>query len=308
MKVSVVMSVFNGQDYVAAAIDSILAQDMPDFECIVINDGSQDATADILAACTDPRVRVVALPANTNHGIGLSIGLAAAQGDYIAIFDADDVAMPQRLSTQSVFLDANPDVHILGSRGIRVALTLDNEIDRPAHPTDDATIKARLLLMNGSSLLHPTTMIRSTFIRQNNLWYLPRKMSVDTAFWIKCVAKGAKFHTLEQPLIYKRRHGANVTLVNKPAWEPEKVSLRVELLGMYFPELTGSEVHSLAVLMGGGSTVKLSEICAAITAGNKALQEQRSFYGESKAQLRSILQKYLSDWMRTLADPASAQR
>jgi len=151
-------------------------------------------------------------------------------------------------------------------------------------------------------MLHPTTMIRSTFIRQNNLWYLPRKLSVDTAFWIKCVAKGAKFHTLEQPLIYKRRHGANVTVVNKAVWEPEKISLRVELLGMYFPQLTGSEVHSLAVLMGGGTSFQLSQICAAIAAGNKAMLEQRSLFGESKSHLRSILQKYLAGWMQLLTN------
>jgi hypothetical protein len=228
-----------------------------------------------------------------------------ARGEYLAIFDADDVAFPRRLSTQAKFLDENPDIDILGSRGIRVAQTLDHEIDRPAHPADDATIKALLLLMNGSSLLHPTTMLRGSFIRDNKLWYQPRKMSVDTAFWIKCVAKGAKFHTLEQPLIYKRRHDGNVTLLNKLEWEPEKTPLRIELLSMYFPELTGSEVRSLAVLMGNSPSFHLSEVCAAIAAGNKAMLEQRSLFGESKPHLRSILQKNVAGWMQSLAKTAN---
>ena len=297
------MSVFNCRKYVAAAIDSILAQDMPDFECIVVDDGSNDGTANILAAYDDERVRIISLPVNTNHGVAQNLGIGAAQGEYLAMMDADDVAFPQRLAVQARFLDEHPEIDMVGARCIRVAETLDREIDRPAHPVDDAIIKARLLLMNGSSLLHPTTMVRSSFVRDNNLWYLPRKMSVDTAFWIKCVAKGVRFHALEQPLIYKRRHGENVTVRHRNTWEPEKTSLRVELLGMYFPELTGSEVKSLALLMESGRSLHFVELCSAIAAGNKALREVRSFFGESRPHLHAILRDYIARAVSVLSGP-----
>ncbi|MCW1908063.1 MAG: glycosyltransferase family 2 protein [Candidatus Saccharibacteria bacterium] len=116
MKLSVVLPTYNGANYLALALDSILTQTYTDFELLVINDGSTDKTASILAAYAkkDKRLHVITQPnkglvASLNHGIEL------ASGEYIARHDDDDVSHPERFMKQVAFLDSHPDVAIVGS-------------------------------------------------------------------------------------------------------------------------------------------------------------------------------------------------
>jgi glycosyltransferase involved in cell wall biosynthesis len=101
--VSVVLPVYNGARTVGRAIDSILGQGLADLEVLVVNDGSTDSTADVLAARGDPRMRIL-----TQENLGLvaalNRGIAAARGRYVARMDADDEALPQRLERQVAFL------------------------------------------------------------------------------------------------------------------------------------------------------------------------------------------------------------
>jgi hypothetical protein len=114
-RVSVVMAVHDGEQYVGAAIDSILAQQLGDLELIVVDDGSTDRSAEIVRERRDPRVRVITNDRNLGLAPSLNLGLAEARGEFIARLDADDVAMPQRLARQVAFMDANPSVALLGS-------------------------------------------------------------------------------------------------------------------------------------------------------------------------------------------------
>jgi glycosyltransferase involved in cell wall biosynthesis len=116
-KVSIVMTAYNAEKYVRAALDSILAQTFRDFEFIIVDDGSTDATPDILAtyARSDPRVRILRNEKNLSVPASANRGFAAARGDYIARMDADDVSFPERLEKQVAFLDAHPDFIMVGS-------------------------------------------------------------------------------------------------------------------------------------------------------------------------------------------------
>jgi glycosyltransferase involved in cell wall biosynthesis len=114
--ISVVMGVFNGASTLAATLDSILGQAEGDFECIVVDDGSTDATATILAeyAARDPRVRVIR-QANAGLTRVLITGCAAARGTYIARHDAGDLSDPRRFELQRRALDADPAVVFVSS-------------------------------------------------------------------------------------------------------------------------------------------------------------------------------------------------
>jgi glycosyltransferase involved in cell wall biosynthesis len=114
-RVSVVMAVYNGAAYLKPAIDSVLAQTFPDFELIVVNDGSTDASRDIVLAAGDRRIRLLDNPRNLGLTPSLNRGLEAARGEFIARLDADDVATPDRLARQVAFLDRNPDIALVGS-------------------------------------------------------------------------------------------------------------------------------------------------------------------------------------------------
>ena len=112
--ISVVMSVYNGETYLRAAIDSILSQTFSDFEFIIINDGSTDNTRDILESLSDPRVRLFN---QENIGLTKSLnrGLKQSKGRYIARMDADDISCPHRFEKQFDFLEKNNDYAVVGS-------------------------------------------------------------------------------------------------------------------------------------------------------------------------------------------------
>jgi len=108
-RVSIVMPVFNEAALLPATLDSVRRQSLTDFECVVVDDGSTDATPQILAeyAAQDARFRIVTQP---NGGISnaLNAGLAAARGDWIARLDGDDLMLPNRLERQLAFAAAEP--------------------------------------------------------------------------------------------------------------------------------------------------------------------------------------------------------
>jgi glycosyltransferase involved in cell wall biosynthesis len=114
--ISVVMGVYNGASTLAATLDSILGQTERDFECIVVDDGSTDATPEILVgyAARDPRVRVIR-QANAGLTLALIAGCAAARGAYIARHDAGDLSDPRRFGLQKRALDADPAVVFVSS-------------------------------------------------------------------------------------------------------------------------------------------------------------------------------------------------
>lgn len=114
--ISVVMGVYNGASTLAATLDSILGQTEGDFECIVVDDGSTDATPAILAeyAARDPRIRVIR-QANAGLTRALIAGCAAARGVYIARHDAGDLSDPRRFALQKQALDADSSVVFVSS-------------------------------------------------------------------------------------------------------------------------------------------------------------------------------------------------
>lgn len=114
-KVTVLMSVYNGEKYLYEAIDSILNQTFKDFEFLIINDGSTDGIADILKSYEDPRIKIINNEKNIGLTKSLNVGLKMVKGKYIARQDADDISMPERLEKEVVFLDNNKNVGLVGT-------------------------------------------------------------------------------------------------------------------------------------------------------------------------------------------------
>src|SRR5262249_26568566 len=114
-----IMSVFNGEPFLQAALESIFRQTFSDFEFIIIDDGSTDRSATIIDAYCDQRVILVR---QKNRGIAtsLNLGLSIAHGEYIARQDADDISHPERFGLQLEFLDAHPNVAVLGTAGLLI--------------------------------------------------------------------------------------------------------------------------------------------------------------------------------------------
>lgn len=119
-EISVVMGVFNGAESLSATIDSVLLQRDADLEFIVVDDGSDDGSANLLDAigARDPRIKVIRQPANQGLTVALRDGCAAARGTFIARQDCGDLSLPNRLRRQGEVLRASPDVALLAG-GVR---------------------------------------------------------------------------------------------------------------------------------------------------------------------------------------------
>ena len=146
MKVSVIMAVYDGERYIRRShIDSILSQTFNDFELLIVNDGSTDRTKDILKEYDDPRIRIFS---QSNKGCIAArlLAIKNARGKYLAIMDADDIALPERLSKSVAYLDSHNDVVLVGTGYItRNELTGSERIDIP--PTDDHVLRKMFITL-----------------------------------------------------------------------------------------------------------------------------------------------------------------
>lgn len=117
--ISVVMPIYNVEDFVGQAVQSVLDQSFTDFELICVDDGGSDRSMDIVRSFSDPRIRIVSQP---NRGLAgaRNTGIAEARGEFVGLLDSDDIWHPEKLTLHYIHLMANPDVGVsyAGSRMI----------------------------------------------------------------------------------------------------------------------------------------------------------------------------------------------
>lgn len=206
--VSVVMSVYNGAAHLAEAMESILTQNFTDFEFIIIDDGSTDETPAIIAAHDDARIKACRNDENMGLTRSLNIGLDHARGKYIARMDADDISLPNRFARQVEYLDAHPEVAVLGTAYETMTDTGRYEVTpytRNEH--------LRALELFNPPFAHPTVMVRSDFFIRHNLRYDPAyRFSQDYELWSRLFAlKDAFCSNLTEPLLRYRMHCGRIT-------------------------------------------------------------------------------------------------
>src|SRR4051812_33946165 len=114
-RVSVLLPVFNGVGVVHDAIRSVLNQTFSDLELVIVDDGSTDATSELISRIPDGRLKIVRHGQNRGIVDALNSGLSAASGDLIARLDADDIARPDRIQKQVSYLEAHPRVGLLAT-------------------------------------------------------------------------------------------------------------------------------------------------------------------------------------------------
>lgn len=205
-KVSVLLTVYNGERYLAEALNSVLQQTFADFELIIIDDGSSDGTGTILATYTDPRVIVHHNESNYGLVSALNRALSLARGEYVARMDADDVMLPTRLAKQVAYLDRHLEIGVLGT-----CMTLITE-DSQACGTFEVACDHEMIawtLLFGSMLAHPTVMMRRALIEQVE-GYQPDAIAEDIDLWARLVER-TRFANLPDALLLYRQHLASLS-------------------------------------------------------------------------------------------------
>ena len=151
------MTTRNGAAWIGASLDSVFAQSFGDFELVVVDDGSVDTTPAILAAVSDPRLRVIRNAESQGIAGGRNIGLAACVGAYVAVLDHDDVSLPERLARQVAYLDGAPQVVLVGTA---VEILRDGVASDPEQVAHVSPVGMRMMLHLGNPLTWSSVMFR----------------------------------------------------------------------------------------------------------------------------------------------------
>ncbi|MDR3466436.1 MAG: glycosyltransferase [Xanthobacteraceae bacterium] len=206
--VSVIMPARNAGRFLDSAIRSVLDQSLPDFELLVVDDGSDDDTRAICQhlARSDARVMV-----STNPGRGLvdalNHGLHSARGRYVARMDADDISLPGRFKRQVDLLDANPGIAVVGSWA-DIIDEAGATLGAMTPPTDPEAV--RIELMHRSCIVHPSAMIRAETIRRVGGYRRAFIGCEDYDLWLR-ISEVAGLANLGEVLLLYRMHDEQVT-------------------------------------------------------------------------------------------------
>lgn len=196
---SAIITVYNERQWVRAAIDSLLAQTLQDLEVLIVDDGSDDGTADILDSYDDSRIRVIH---SQRMGRAPALALAAreARGEFIANLDADDECYPDRIQNQVDFLRRHPDHGWVGGGEDREDSQRDEHYVR-YYPESDLDI--RRMAVKCIPYCHSAIMFRKTVVDAGINYDPSQPYMIDFEFFIR-VAKCFKVANLSVP-VSKRR-------------------------------------------------------------------------------------------------------
>jgi glycosyltransferase involved in cell wall biosynthesis len=200
-EVSVIIPAYNAARTIGATVDSVLVQSFTDFELLVIDDGSEDDTADLVAAVDDPRLTCV----RTENG-GVSVarnrGLELATGSYVAFLDADDAWRPAKLERQHRAISERPDV------GLCFAATEHADDDlRPTamHPAPQRSDYSEALLLEGNIISGSASsvMARTSTINEAGRFDPSLSLCADWDMWLR-ISVVTGFLALDEPLVLYR--------------------------------------------------------------------------------------------------------
>lgn len=201
--VSIILSVYNGEQYLEDCIQSVLAQSYKEFEFIIINDGSKDGSLSILRESEKKDKRIIVVD-KENSGLtkSLNIGVKKAQGDYITRIDADDLWTPNKLQVQVDFMDANPDILLSGSRinfidGLGNPLPDEKDLDA----LNDEEIRKVYLFKN--PFCHSSVIFRSQVVNEIGAYNETFQFAQDYEYWYRIMKLG-KVEVISEELVSRR--------------------------------------------------------------------------------------------------------
>lgn len=200
---SVLMPVHNGGRFLAEAISSILKQTFRDFEFLIVNDGSTDTTAQVLAgfSASDARIRITNLP-HTGLVAALNHGFDLASGTWVARMDADDIAWPARLERQMAFASFATNTAAIGS--FWRVIDADGLVRRTiSTPTTPAGIAASL--KHSNCLAHPTMLLRRAAVLACGGYRPAFEQAEDYDLWLR-LSEHFEIHALPEVLLDYREH------------------------------------------------------------------------------------------------------
>ena len=247
--VSAILTVFNEKIlYLQECIRGILCQSYKNIELIIVDDSTDKNTIDYLTniAGSDARIKYIHNKEKLGFVKSLNKGLSCAKGDYIARVDSDDIQRIDRFEKQTAFLDAHPEIGIVGSlfekideRGKVLGIRRYSEL--PESITKQMTIK--------NAVAHPTVMIRREVLACTGFYDESFPKAEDYELWMRALRKGIKIANINEPLVKYRI--SDIVKRDNTNW---KYNLRVKLRYFAFDRyilqrMTGVAAVGLMVIL-----------------------------------------------------------
>ena len=257
---TVLMTVFNGGEFLRAAIESVLRQTFTNFEFLIIDDGSTDDSVRMIRSFADPRIVLHRNPENLGQSESLNVGLRLAQGTYVARIDADDIAFPRWLEQQWDFVKENPDCAVVSAHAVIVDEQgcLQREMTSLTH-RPDMLLKALLT----SPVNHGVAMLNRDVVLANGGYAREERVVADYGLWCRLLKKGYRLSSTNATLMAIRVHSRQSSYARGQ--------------DAYVPELTGIMQGHIMYMTGRDcSRAKAENLCRAFYC-TETLSEEEFF-------------------------------
>jgi glycosyltransferase involved in cell wall biosynthesis len=290
-QISIIVPVYNGEKYLRESLDSILAQTYPNTEILVMDDASTDGTADILESYGD-RIRVVRQPQNRGIYANANDGIAMAQGEYIAIYHADDVYLPTMVEREVEFLERYPEAGAAFSSMNFIGPTSEEfgQLDLPPEvqgnrPLDFPVILNSLLHYTNHILMCPTAMIRASVYRDVGLYRQDQfRNTADVEMWLRIAQKYPVGILEERLLRYRHFHDSSSLRYHKLRTVPGRY---FEIMDLYLEE--GGRKLATSEALAAHEAHRAEDLLMATTANYILNQQQDAKAMLSRVRVASLL-------------------
>jgi glycosyltransferase involved in cell wall biosynthesis len=299
MNVTVCIPTYNGARHIAETVQSVLAQTMRDFECIVMDDASDDDTLEVVAGFNDSRIRIVCNRERAGACANRNRCFALAGGDYICMLDQDDVMLPENLEAKVRVLDADPAVSFVHS-AIEVlveppATDAPPALTGPADYVADGRAYFRKLLLEGNHVCLSAVLARRDALAGVGGFDADLRYSGDYAVWMKlCVNRRVGF--LARPLLKYRWHGSNVSRTFTADHKQDQIHLAARRAVEFYLANGGPDGECLEHALE--SVSRANRIAARLDEGRVWLAEQCRRLEEEGTEGRVYLEQQVANWKR----------
>ena len=259
--VSVVMPVYNAEQFVQEAVESVVAQSLGDFELIIVDDASTDGSGQILSRFGDSRLRQLRNERNLGVAASLNRGIEVSTGRYVARLDADDACAPDRLERQVAFLERHREIAILGTaaRVVGAGATCGSTWRMAAGP-----LAVRFASLLRSPFLHPTVMARRAAFATGELMYdAELEPAEDYGLWARAL-RSMEGANLKEPLVTYRLHAGQTTTIRRSGMLEGHDRIARGVISHELPhhELEGGDLVNMRRTFVGGEDGAIDRVSA----------------------------------------------
>lgn len=258
--ISVVMPVYNSEDYLGEAIKSVLNQSFEDFVFYIVNDGSKDNSENEILKFRDSRINYKSLGINTGYVNVLNSVLSEVRTKYVVRLDSDDVCRKDRFEKQVLFLEANPQIGLCGSNAMLISD--DSKMNNVIwlQPESHGAIIYKALFEN--PVIHPSVMFRSDLLEKVGNYNSDLMPSEDLDLWLR-MSEITILYNLQEPLIRYRLHENQVskTLNHHQQFIADKTHLNFIMNKLGYSEPKALSILNFLRGKGGLSFAQKMDVC-----------------------------------------------